>query len=313
MLSIILVNYNNSDDTINCIRMLTEQTFQNFELIIVDNNSDHTERLKLKDFLDNSKISQSFKEKVRLKLLNSNTGFTGGCNYGIEISKKNLILLQNSDTYFNSEFLEIMLNFFRKHQFIHIAQPKICFHPNKSLIWSNGGKIRKYSFSLFGNLDAMERDNKKRKKPFRIDYAVGTSFFIKKHVLNEIGLLDKIYFMYCEESDLCYRASLKGYKIYCNPNCVIYHKIPEEFAPSFKKYYFRNRNIFCFKFFPFPILLWQTLVQFIQLFIYTIDRKKKKIDYNFLFSSIKGIVIGLKVGIIKRKEYKKFKLTKKNH
>jgi len=306
MLSIIILNYNNTYHTIQCLFSLQKQTYSNFEIILIENNSNEKFRNQLYDFLKNATLEKSFKKNIRLlesntrnQFLNEvNLGFTGGNNLGLKKAKGELILLLNNDTLHEPTFLESMVHYFNTFKNLHIAQPKICFYPEKEVIWCNGGKIIPFSYELFSTIDYMKRDSELIKKPIKIDFAAGTALFIRKNIIQKIGLLDEIYFMYCEESDLCYRANKMGYNnIYCIPTVKIYHKIQPGFSESFKKYYFRNRMIFCLKNFPLHIIVWQFFMQFIQLFILIKDSKKKKIDIKFFLKSIIGILNGLKIGI----------------
>ena len=301
MLSIIILNYNDTHHTINCLNSLQNQNYKDFEIIIIENNSDEFYKKQLNTFLKRNQNNKFFLEKINLIQVEENLGFMGGCNLGIRKSKGDLILLLNNDTYHESKFLESMVNFFKKYKNLHIAQPKICFYPDKHIIYCNGGKINKFSFILFRSLNYKEKDNDLIKKPFRVDYAAGTAFFIRRDILKKIGLLDDIYFMYCDESDLCYRATLKGYgNIYCNPATKIYHNTQYGSSELLKKYYFRNRMIFCLKHFSFALIIWQFFMQLIQLFINVIDLKKKKINYDFFFKSIIGMINGFKIGILRR-------------
>lgn len=297
MLSIILVNYNNTFHTIKCLKSLQSQIFKNFEIIIVENNSNENNKKKFYDFLKSDELQQNFIKKIKIINSNKNLGFTGGNNLGIKKSNRELLLLLNSDTFHEPDFLKLMINFFKKYKSVHIAQPKICFYPNKDIIWANGGKINKFSIKLFPLTNYLERNNDQIQKPFRIDYAVGCAIFIRRKILMNIGLLDRIFFMYGGDSDLCYRATQRGYNVFCNPKAKIYHNITIEKSDPYKKFQFRNRNIWCLKNFPYYIVIWQFCLQFSNLLGHTIDFKKKRIDYAFFFKSIIGIIKGLKIGI----------------
>ncbi|MFX1311072.1 MAG: glycosyltransferase family 2 protein [Promethearchaeota archaeon] len=318
MLSIILLNYNNTFHTKNCLISLQKQTYKNFEIILVDNNSKQIFREELQNFLKTSQLNGNFLRKIRFIKSNKrlkikgekNLGFTGGTNLGLKKSKGDLILLLNNDTFQDSDFLESMVELFDKYKDLHIAQPKICFYPEKDIIWANGGKINKFSINIFKNIDNQKKDDNSRENLFKIDYATGCALFIRREILRDIGVFDNIYFMYCEESDLCYRAFLKGYKnVYCNPKTTIYHNRKPGFSISFKKFYFRNRTIFCFKHFHILIIIWQFLLQFAQLLIYSINFKTGEVDSEFIFNSIKGIIEGASLGIKRRIEMK----NKKNN
>ena len=302
MLSIIILTHNYNFHTKVCLKSLQNQTYDNFEIILVENGSKESFKNELYNFLKSNQLNNQFLDKIKVIHSKENLGFTGGVNLGIKNSKCELLLILDNDTNHETSFLETMVGFFEKYDFVHIAQPKICRIDNKNLIWINGGILQKFSYNLFKPVDSMKNEKNVLKRPFKIDYACGGTLFIRRVILKKIGLLDTVYFCYCEESDLCYRASLKGYKnIYCNPKAKIYHK-RTEFSKAFKKYYFRNRMIFCLKNLSIPIIIVQFFMQFIQLFLFTIDFRNKVIDYIFFFKSIKGILNGIKIGIRRRLE-----------
>lgn len=306
MLSIIIVNYNDSSHIKKCLFSLQNQTYKDFEIIMIENNSKDKYIREILSFLKNHSLNKEFLKKIKyfrltkkLEILGEdNLGFAGGSNLGVKKSRGDLILFLNNDTIHESTFLESMVNFFDKFENLHIAQPIIFFHSYKDIVWSNGGKINPFAYHLFTHFNHLEKLDSFYRKPFKIDYAVGCALFIRRDILRKIGLFDENYFMYCEESDLCYRARLNGYNnIFCNSNAKIYHNIKQGYSKSFKKFYFRNRLIFCLKFFPTYLVVWQFLMQFIQLIEITSDFKAKKIDYKFFFQSIKGIIDGFKTGL----------------
>ena len=312
MLSIILISYNRPFQIKRCLKSLQKQSYQDFEIILIDNNSQPVSRLELANFLNGNELNTEFKEKIDFIQSNKineffkedNIGFTGANNLGIKLSKGDIILLLNDDTIHEEDFLEKML-FFLENPKVDIAQPSICYYDNPNLIWATGGKINKFSYKLFSHLNYLDKftdlDSEKR---INIDYAVGCALFIKRYVLNDIGLFDNTYFLYCEETDLCYRASIYGYNhIYCYPKARIYHDISRNFSNAYKKYYFRNRVIFCLKFFSMIIIIWQLMMSLFSLFLITSKLKFKRIEYRFLFKSIKGMLLGLKYGIRLRIRY----------
>lgn len=320
MLSIILVNYNNSSHTSNCLRLLQEQSYQNFEIIIIENNSAKKQQEELRDFLNNGELNNDFLKKTKLFYIKENLGYAGGNNMGIQNSRGDFILLLNSDTCFDSTFLEKIMIILERFKHIDIAQPKICFFPEheifkkkEDIIWSMGGKINPFSFRLFRMINYAKRDLSNLNKHHKIDYATGCALFIKRDVLNRVGLLDDTYFMYVEDVDLCYRAESQGFNIFCIPKIKIYHFTSKKISPYMKKYYFRNRIYFCFKNFPWYIIIWQLLIQFFALISMTMNIYDKKTDYEFFIKSLYGILKGLKLGCNirfdqKKKNYSKQKL-----
>ncbi len=299
MLSIILVNYNNTNDTIRCLNSLKYQTYDDYEILIVDNSSNDENKNLLAKFLTSIKKEAIFFNKIKIIYSNLNLGYGGGNNLGIRNSKGEIILLLNSDTVHSVSFLKTMNNFFEQYKFIHIAQPLIYYFKEKNKIWCNGYKYYKYSLSLYKNLNFIDRAV--INKPYRIDIADGCAFFIRRDVLKEIGLLENIFHIYGEMGDICYRARLNGYNnIYCNPLTEIYHDIQPGFSDLHKQYFFRNRMILFLKHFSLPLILAQSIIQFVRLFLIAIDLNNKKFDYKFFFTSIMKMISGFILGLKRR-------------
>ena len=114
-LSIIIPHYNNKDILYNCIHSLTNITYKNCEIIVVDNNS-----------TDNSveSVKESFPQ---IKIINSDTnrGYAGGCNLGAKSSNTEFLLFLNNDTIHNNDFIEPLINLLDNDQSIASVQPKI--------------------------------------------------------------------------------------------------------------------------------------------------------------------------------------------
>jgi hypothetical protein len=288
------------------LKLLEQQNIEEYCIIIVENNSNKQNKEKIDAFLNNNKLSELFLKKVKIIHSEENLGYAAAINLGIHNSKGDIILLLNSDTTFDSSFLKSMVSFFKRYKLIQIAQPKICFFNIKKkesitdLIWGLGGKINRYSFKLFGMIDFLKEDKNLYKKPLKIDFASGCALFIRRNVLNKIGLMDNSYFMYVEDADLCYRAKQQGFYAFCNIETKIYHDAKLKISSNMRKYFFRNRNYFCLKHYSWYIIFWQFILQFIDLITMTKNFPNKKTDPQFFFESIKGILKGIKLGMIER-------------
>jgi GT2 family glycosyltransferase len=60
-------------------------------------------------------------------------------------------------------------------------------------------------------------------QPTRADWVSGSSFMIRRAVIERIGVMDEGYFLYFEESDYCARAIDAGFEIWTVPESVITH------------------------------------------------------------------------------------------
>jgi len=144
-----------------------------------------------------------------------------------------------------------------------------------------GGEIDKWRMS--GGL--IEKKPKSRFVP--TDFVSGSLMFIKKKVVDRIGLFDESYFMYYEEVDYCYRAKKAGFKIGIDSK-QSYEHFEVSKDNSTKEYYlFRNRLKFLLKYGS----LKQKTYELLRLPKTIVEEIKKRPFYlNFLSLNISSIV-----------------------
>lgn len=241
---ILIINYNGYKDTIECVKSLEDINYNNFKIVIIDNNSTNNSEAILREHIKNHTIMQT----------NKNLGFAGGNNYGIKYALKNnaeYVLLLNNDTVVNKDFLAEMIKCFKYDNSVGIAGCKIMYYGAKDRIWFAGGKIDWYKFQGIHEKFKLV-DNNLDEKVKDIDFMTGCSMLIKKDVFNKVGLLPEDYFMYFEDVDFCVKVKKMGFKILYNPKAIIYHKSSissgGEDSPLLFKYFTRNRLIFMNKY-----------------------------------------------------------------
>ncbi|HKI79994.1 MAG TPA: glycosyltransferase family 2 protein [Ignavibacteriaceae bacterium] len=242
--SIIILNWNGSQDTMECLKSLNNVTYRNIEIIVVDNGSKEAELRLLEDFLKGKDVT-FIKNKTNL-------GFTGGNNVGIKkalSNKADFILILNNDTMVSPGFIEPLLSVFNKSENAGIVAPQINYYNNKKLIWSAGGKIDKMRGSGFAISDQYERENNKIEKS--VGFVSGCCMLVKREVFEVIGIFDENYFAYVEDTDLCYRTIQDGFKIFVAGNSKIYHKVSRSTIKNLTQlplyYVTRNRLYFAGK------------------------------------------------------------------
>ncbi len=242
LVSIIILNYNKKDDTIECIKSLKEQTYQNLEIIIIDNGSKYDSYLELRE-----EINQLGKS-IDLKLIrnNLNVYFAGGMNKGMKLAHGEYVSLLCEDIVVAPDFVEEMVKFLENHPDVGIIAPKIKVFQDKSRIWWAGSNvnIKKSAYVSINGSWISDPKNCQFSKISPTDYVPGGVCIFRKEIIKEIGLLDEIFFMYYEEVDWNFRAKKKGYKIYYVPTTIIYHKVTQFICDraSLLKQYFLNRN-----------------------------------------------------------------------
>ncbi len=232
LVSIITVNYNTVEVTLQLLKSLQAITYQNIEVIVVDNAS----------LQDASCIAQQF-PKVTFIQNNVNEGFAGGNNRGIEKAKGDIIFLLNNDTEVESSFIEPVVKLFSEDDSIGIISSKlIYFNSDKMIQYAGGTSLN--PFTARGKfIGSGEKDEGQYNEPVQTHLAHGAAMAIHKKVFDKIGLLPEMYFLYYEELDFSEHAQRAGFTIWYQPQSVVLHKESISVGKmSSLKVYYQNRN-----------------------------------------------------------------------
>ncbi len=219
-LSIVILNYNTADLTINCINSINEQYGKElekdeFEIILVDNGStdDSVKKIsKIKNKISNFKIIES----------KENLGFSKGCNLGAKNATGEYLLFLNSDTEIKDQGFKKMVNFLNEKKEIGILGGKLK-NPDGSNQLSSGKFYNLFNLflMLFGfNKFLRESPNETKK----VDWVSGASLMIRRNLFEKLGGFDKDIFMYMEDMEICFRAGKKGFSTYFYPEIMLFHK-----------------------------------------------------------------------------------------
>jgi len=137
LVSVIILNYNKYNFTLNCLESLLKQTYKNFEVILVDNGS------KYQSFLELKKHIGEFEKKLNVILIrnNRNLYFAGGNNKAIKRAQGDFVCLLNYDTIVMPDFIEEMVKFLKKTPNAGMITPKIKIYKDKRILWNTGAYI----------------------------------------------------------------------------------------------------------------------------------------------------------------------------
>ena len=59
--------------------------------------------------------------------------------------------------------------------------------------------------------------------PFDVDFTLGATMMLKREVIQQTGLFDEDFFIYCEEIDWAWRIKDAGWRIRCAPEAHVTH------------------------------------------------------------------------------------------
>lgn len=196
----------------DCLASLFSTDYPNFELLFVDNGStDHSVEY----------VNKKFGQTPQLRVVRNerNFGFAEGNNRGIKAAKGEYIALVNTDTRVDSAWLRELVEAIQSPD-VGAVQSKLLMMHSPDLLDSGGGLLDYYGYHV-------ERGRGEKAAVYNrtaeVFYAKGAGVLIKSKALQKTGLLDPDIFMYFDETDLCWRLRLCGFKMFYIPNSIVYH------------------------------------------------------------------------------------------
>lgn len=206
--SIIIVTHNSEKEIGNCLESLQQQSYQDFEVIIVDTNS--------KD--KTAQIANRY--TVNYIQLSNNVGFSRGCNIGALKSTGFYIALLNPDTQVHKDWLLNLVNVIDTKINCGIVTSKI-YLGNSEYLDSAGSCYNQILHAW--SRGVYEKDEGQYNEIQEVPMATACSMLFKKEILEKTYLFDDHFFLYMEELDFCLRVRNLGYEILYTPHSLVYH------------------------------------------------------------------------------------------
>jgi len=252
--SVIIPSYNGKEHLKRLLPSIANQTFNDYEVIIIDDSSPDESVLEY--------VRTFIKDYRNMRLIENgeNLGFVKTCNKGIRLANGEYICLLNQDTEVKSNFVERNVEILDADGSIGALSCVIVDQDGDN--WFTGGSFK-------GGLPVNLTDDFQGIRP--VDFVAGTAPFYRKDVFNRIGLFDENYHMYHEDIEFGLRLRAEtDYKVCVFPEKLVVHNKPsvdcsEEMRIIIKEVYYlgcRNHILTLKKYYPryLPkVLLWYTL------------------------------------------------------
>jgi len=238
LVSVIVVNYNGKTFLNRCLGSLLKTEYSSFIVILVDNgSSDGSPDL----------ANDEFGHDPKLKIVKNaaNLGFAEANNIGMRHAKGKYVVLLNNDTIVDKKWLSELTKVMENDISIAAAQSKLLLM-DRPMLYDCAGGFLDHSGGTYAR-GHFTRDTGQYEKTEEIFTCKGAAMILRRDALRKVGLFDSTYFFYYEETDLCWRIWLAGYKVVFVPTSVIYHKggasVPKEPSQQiFFQVYLLNRN-----------------------------------------------------------------------
>ena len=243
-ISAIVVSYNTVRLLDRAIQSLikSSELVDGVEIIVIDNASDDGSPRMVREKFSN----------VRLVQLTRNVGFAAGTNVGLRMARGEQLLLLNPDAELLHDALPTLSAFLAERPWLAAVGPRLIYPdgaPQDSAFHFPGmGQILLDFFPVHSRILKSRLNGRygPRHEPFAVDHPLGACMLISRSAIDDVGLLDESFFMYCEEVDWCIRARERGWEIYHHPGAVAVHyagKSTEQRSAAMFKQLHQSRSL----------------------------------------------------------------------
>lgn len=239
--AVIVLTWNQRDFNVDCVDSLVKLEYPQecLQIIVVDNGSEDTT------------VTDIRKRYPQVTILENggNLGYAEGNNVGIRHALQGAaqyIMLLNNDTLVAPNMLAKLIAVADQQGEVGIVSPTIYYHSEPRRIWCAGAAID-WRHGNTARLQAEEIAHNISPYPQDVDFVSGCAICLKRQVVEDVGVLDRRFFMYYEETDWCIRAKKAGWRIMYVPDASVWHRTPlVRGGSSPLTDYYMNRNALLF-------------------------------------------------------------------
>ena len=227
--SVIIVNYNTTKFTVDCIKSIRDNTEEvSYEIIVVDNGSSDNAEENLK---------REFGSDIRFIDAEDNLGFGRGNNLGSQTARGKYLFFLNPDTLLLNNAIKILYDYLDAHPVTAVAGGEM-FLPDGTPVPSystafdtpedeekNANWLCMLSGRIKNRIHLINGENKNASDnhPFQVAYIFGADMMVRNEAFREVNGFDPDFFMYAEEAELSWRLHSEGYDLVCVPQARIIH------------------------------------------------------------------------------------------
>ena len=208
---IVVLNWNNYEDTSECLCSLEDIDYPRYDIVVVDNGSSDGSGSRLEEDFPNVDV-----------LFNSeNKGFAAGNNVGINFaleSNADYILLLNNDTVVGCDFLTQLVRTAESNKNAAIVGG-IIYEADSDNIWFSGASF------IPSLVKSRHYTSIQQEAPYETDYVTGAMMLLRAGFLNQVGNLNEDYFFGYEDVDISFEARKRDRDVLITPTSEIYHKV----------------------------------------------------------------------------------------
>jgi GT2 family glycosyltransferase len=220
VISVVIVNWNRKDLLRACLDSVAAQTFNEFEVIVVDNGSNDGSAAMVLE------LAQGFPRPLRLIENTENRGFCAANNQAFAVSQAEFIALLNNDAEADPDWLKAMHDAIRVKP--DVGESDIGMVASKILVWEDPTIIDKCGHLIYPDGQNRGRGSGQvdRGQFNRLEEALwpdGCAALYRRAMLDEVGGFDEEFFAYADDAELGLRARIAGWTCLYAPGAVVRH------------------------------------------------------------------------------------------
>jgi GT2 family glycosyltransferase/glycosyltransferase involved in cell wall biosynthesis len=234
VVSVVLVNFRGTDDTLQALRHLREIDWpeDRLEIVVVENGSGDDSLERLRAEADPSVVVVESRD---------NLGFAGGCNLGVSHSSGEFVAFLNNDARPDTAWIRAAVARFGENARIGAIASKVLDWEGRrvdyidaALTWFGMG------YKPLTAEPAPAEDG----RAHDVLFGTGSAMFVRRDVFDALGGFDEAYFMFFEDVDLGWRLNLAGWRYVYEPASVAFHKHHASMGGfgAYKEDYLLERN-----------------------------------------------------------------------
>jgi len=205
----VVLNWNGWRDTIPCLQSLIEQDYPALQVLVVDNASTDDSVHRIREAAPAIELLQS----------DANRGFASGCNLGVRHALErgaDFVWLLNNDTIVSPDTLTKLVAAAVDPQTGMVGTVlRYAHNPEEVQAWGGGSVSRCMGYSTH-YLGPTSLDSN--------SFLTFASVLLRRALMETVGLLDEGFFMYFEDSDMCFRARAAGWQLAVASDTAVLHK-----------------------------------------------------------------------------------------
>lgn len=210
--SVLVLNHNGERIIGKCLDHLLAQTFDDFEILVVDNNSSDASLAVMEPYLASGRLS--------IVRASKNLGVAGGRNLGMRHVQGSIVAFIDNDGYAHPKWLAAAVTAIDSDVRLGVVASVVFFAGRKIILNGAGGTV---NLQGYGGDFCFETSYEFARLPRRVLYAMGCGMVVRRDALDRIGPLDEKLFNYYDDTELGIRAWKSGYEVAVAPDAWIDH------------------------------------------------------------------------------------------